>query len=106
MPFKSTFYCTCSPLLHFHFNNISNLDEKRTFGNPANKFGHTANVKNGSNKYYLFFRLEQKQDLPGPEASGDSEVESANQRIRELELELAQTKLALVETECKNQVCT
>ena len=30
-------------------------------------------------------------------------VDSANERIRELELELAQTKLALVETECKNQ---
>ena len=30
----------------------------------------------------------------------------ANARIRELELELAQTKLALVETECKNQDLT
>jgi hypothetical protein len=30
-------------------------------------------------------------------------LELANARIRELELELAQTKLALVETECKNQ---
>lgn len=34
---------------------------------------------------------------------GRANLEAANDRIRELELELAQTKLALVETECKNQ---
>lgn len=31
-------------------------------------------------------------------------VTKFQQQIRELELELAQTKLALVESECKNQV--
>jgi len=53
--------------------------------------------------------LEQKEELL--KNSGDfsssndtTEIDTANQRIRELELELAQTKLALVETECKNQV--
>ena len=35
-----------------------------------------------------------------------SPVNSAMDRIKELELELAQTKLALVETECKNQDLT
>jgi len=53
----------------------------------------------------LFYRLEQ-QELQLPSNVGDSELEAANQRIRELELELAQTKLALVETECKNQDLT
>lgn len=33
-------------------------------------------------------------------------VTKLHQQIRELELELAQTKLALVESECKNQVGT
>lgn len=33
------------------------------------------------------------------------EVIDNDRQIRELELELAQTKLALVEAECKNQVC-
>lgn len=33
-------------------------------------------------------------------------VTKLQQQIRELELELAQTKLALVESECKNQVST
>lgn len=36
----------------------------------------------------------------------DDPLEKANARIRELELELAQTKLALVETECKFQDLT
>lgn len=35
--------------------------------------------------------------------STDTSVDN-NHQIRELELELAQTKLALVEAECKNQV--
>jgi hypothetical protein len=55
----------------------------------------------------LLFRLEQKQELllsGGGDVAVDSELDVANQRVRELELELAQTKLALVETECKNQV--
>lgn len=33
-------------------------------------------------------------------------MDAALERIKELELELAQTKLALVETECKNQDLT
>lgn len=33
------------------------------------------------------------------------EVIDNDRQVRELELELAQTKLALVEAECKNQVC-
>ena len=33
-------------------------------------------------------------------------IDTAVERVRELELELAQTKLALVETECKNQDLT
>merc|ERR1719312_154344 len=41
-------------------------------------------------------REEQGQGDIGP-------MDGAVERIRELELELAQTKLALVETECKNQ---
>ncbi len=39
----------------------------------------------------------------GDEGEPMTNLDSANERIRELELELAQTKLALVETECKNQ---
>merc|ERR1712130_703793 len=38
--------------------------------------------------------------------NGCSPLDTALERIRELELELAQTKLALVETECKNQDLT
>jgi hypothetical protein len=34
----------------------------------------------------------------------DPKLAAAQQRIRELELELAQTKLAHVEAECRNQV--
>ena len=57
----------------------------------------------------------QKGDGAGtkaaPPASDDGSgskdtLDKANDRIRELELELAQTKLALVETECKNQDLT
>ena len=44
--------------------------------------------------------------MSGAVSEGDSELDLANQRVRELELELAQTKLALVETECKNQDLT
>ena len=42
----------------------------------------------------------------GDNDSLQSPVTSAMDRIKELELELAQTKLALVETECKNQDLT
>ena len=58
------------------------------------------------NPFGHFCRLEQEQELQSSGAVStqpDSELELANQRVRELELELAQTKLALVETECKNQ---
>ena len=54
-------------------------------------------------------KLEQEQELQlsgGGDVTVDSELDVANQRIWELELELAQTKLALVETECKNQDLT
>lgn len=42
--------------------------------------------------------------------SGDTstsviEENKLSKRITELEIELAQTKLALVESECRNQVC-
>eukprot|EP00090_Calanus_glacialis_P000348 TRINITY_DN10211_c0_g1_i1.p1 TRINITY_DN10211_c0_g1~~TRINITY_DN10211_c0_g1_i1.p1 ORF type:complete len:1017 (-),score=311.81 TRINITY_DN10211_c0_g1_i1:664-3714(-) len=40
------------------------------------------------------------------QVNGCSALDTALERIRELELELAQTKLALVETECKNQDLT
>jgi hypothetical protein len=38
------------------------------------------------------------------EENKDPRLVSAQQRVRELELELAQTKLAHVEAECRNQV--
>jgi len=41
-----------------------------------------------------------------PVESGSSALDASLERIKELELELAQTKLALVETECKNQDLT
>ena len=44
--------------------------------------------------------------LPDEETGAMPSLGLANARIRELELELAQTKLALVETECKNQDLT
>jgi len=34
------------------------------------------------------------------------EENKLSKRITELEIELAQTKLALVESECRNQVCS
>lgn len=39
--------------------------------------------------------------------TSDSVIEEnkLSKRITELEIELAQTKLALVESECRNQVC-
>ena len=52
---------------------------------------------------------EQSTRLPPSNDDGSGAMDSldkANDRIRELELELAQTKLALVETECKNQDLT
>lgn len=51
--------------------------------------------------------VKEKEGEPIAE-KGDvgSPLEKAMERIRELELELAQTKLALVETECKNQDLT
>ncbi len=59
-------------------------------------------------------RLQQKLDRKSssaaagakedPDQGQESSSAAASDRVRELELELAQTKLALVETECKNQV--
>ena len=58
-------------------------------------------------------RLLADNSIPLPQAKLGSSVESTNssvpsslsseQRLRNLELELAQTKLALVESQCKNQ---
>ena len=45
-------------------------------------------------------------DSPQSPVSGCTPLTTALDRIKELELELAQTKLALVETECKNQDLT
>jgi hypothetical protein len=43
------------------------------------------------------------QDIT-PSKTNDPQLTRAQERIRELELELAQTKLAHVEAECRNQV--
>ena len=43
---------------------------------------------------------------PGLGENGREPLDTALARVKELELELAQTKLALVETECKNQDLT
>ncbi|XP_046398329.1 rab GTPase-activating protein 1-like isoform X2 [Ischnura elegans] len=46
-------------------------------------------------------------NLPGPTSSSNlGELPRAQQRIRELELQLARTKLAQVEAECRNQELT
>merc|ERR1719290_244422 len=51
--------------------------------------------------------LSGKEDKEGQKGQGDARpMDGAVERVRELELELAQTKLALVETECKNQDLT
>ena len=52
--------------------------------------------------------LEEGAVMEEKAAAGDNEtpLEKAMERVRMLELELAQTKLALVETECKNQDLT
>merc|ERR1719430_2021499 len=51
--------------------------------------------------------LSGKEDKEGQKGQGDARpMNGAVERVRELELELAQTKLALVETECKNQDLT
>ena len=54
-------------------------------------------------------RLQQGGEMDGEgeeEEEGGNVLGGALERVRELELELAQTKLALVETECKNQDLT
>merc|ERR1711970_661304 len=52
-------------------------------------------------------KIQARGDMPNTsdnsQVNGCSPLDTALERIRELELELAQTKLALVETECKNQ---
>jgi len=51
--------------------------------------------------------LSGKGEREDQQGQGDvGPMDGAVERIRELELELAQTKLALVETECKNQDLT
>lgn len=42
--------------------------------------------------------------LTEPKEKNEDNEESRSERVRELELELAQTKLAQVEAECRNQV--
>lgn len=42
----------------------------------------------------------------GDASNSVMEENKLSKRITELEIELAQTKLALVESECRNQVCT
>lgn len=41
----------------------------------------------------------------GDTSDSVTEENKLSKRITELEIELAQTKLALVESECRNQVC-
>lgn len=41
----------------------------------------------------------------GDTSNSVTEENKLSKRITELEIELAQTKLALVESECRNQVC-
>lgn len=48
-------------------------------------------------------KLDVKEGRVEEQGRGDVGLIAPVERIRELELELAQTKLALVETECKNQ---
>ena len=49
-------------------------------------------------------KTEKPNDVPKPQL--DRELEKLMDRIKELEMELAQTKLALVETKCRNQELT
>jgi len=49
---------------------------------------------------------ENKQQGLSEQPTIDTELEKFNDRIKELEMELAQTKLALVETKCRNQELT
>ena len=62
----------------------------------------------------LSSKVDKLQDAGGGGGGGDPSLgengceplDTALARVKELELELAQTKLALVETECKNQDLT
>ena len=47
--------------------------------------------------------VNSKEEPPRPK---DHELEKLLDRVKELEMELAQTKLALVETKCRNQELT
>ena len=47
-------------------------------------------------------KLGSNSDLAPPDSAGSPQTTS-EMRLRNLELELAQTKLALVESQCKNQ---
>ena len=77
----------------------SNLSEK--LEKTQQKLVHTSNKKDSV--------ISNDSDTDKIETSGDNEdinAKVAEERIKELELELAKTKLALVETECKNQDLT
>ena len=63
----------------------------------------TAQLSNKVDKMQSSNPEEVKDESP---TSSQHPLTSALDRIKELELELAQTKLALVETECKNQDLT
>ena len=53
---------------------------------------------------HIFF--QNKQQTVSEQPTLDKELEKFSDRIKELEMELAQTKLALVETKCRNQELT
>lgn len=56
-------------------------------------------------KEYLVEPSTVSSDISHPlESRSDPMLYRAQERVRELELELAQTKLAHVEAECRNQV--
>merc|ERR1712098_752673 len=63
----------------------------------------TAQLSNKVDKMAGSYPEENKDESP---TSSQHPLNSALDRIKELELELAQTKLALVEAECKNQDLT
>merc|ERR1712098_478769 len=63
----------------------------------------TAQLSNKVDKMAGSNQVENKEESP---TSSQHPLNSALDRIKGLELELAQTKLALVETECKNQDLT
>ena len=53
---------------------------------------------------FNFFQNKKQTEVNKP--AFDKDIDKFNDRIKELEMELAQTKLALVETKCRNQELT